>query len=116
MKPYEHARNSARKHGGVVEDYLPIHNFLDSSKAHVADMRHRALFHNSLGCFLAEQIFGVYFTNADGRVVQVRDVAEEHILEDMGRIPPVSDYLDGMPMYDWLGGPKRRTRTIPLVD
>lgn len=116
MKPYEHARNSVRKYGGVVEDYLPIHNFLDSSKAHVADMRHRAMLHNSFGCYLAEQLYGVYFTNSDGKVVQVRDIAEEHIIEDMGRIPSVNEYLEGMPFYDWLGGPKRRTRIIPLAD
>lgn len=76
MKPYCHARNSVKKWGGVLGDYLPIHNFLDSSKAHVADMRHRAILHSSFGIFIAEQVFGVFITNSAGTTVQVRDVAE----------------------------------------
>lgn len=151
MKPYIHAQNSARKWGGAPEDYLDIHNFLDCSKAAHPDMRHRAILHSSLGCFIAERLYGVperalaaaaerfgwtdeeqdavlellrlartdattSLRNSDGTRVEVRDIAEHHILEDMGRIPTVSDYLDGMPMYDWLGGPKRTTRTIPLRD
>lgn len=120
MKPYCHARNSVKKYGGKVEDYLPIHDFFDSSKAHVADMRHRAMLHNSFGVFLAEKVFGTYFENSDGRTVQVRDVAEDHVLEDLGRIPSVQDWLVGMPMYYWIGGPEKRTgpapRRIPLED
>lgn len=115
MKPYCHARNSVKKYGGAIEDYLPLHNFLDSSKAHVADMRHRAILHSSFGCYLAEQVLGVYFSNSDGSTVQIRDLAEDHILEDMGKIPSVKDYLDDMPFYDWLGGPKRTTKKFSLV-
>lgn len=116
MKPYLHAENSVRKHGGKVEDYLPIHNFLDSSKSAHADMRHRAILHNSLGCYIAETVFGVSFLNSAGKMIQVRDIAEEHILEDMGKIPSLGDYLNDMPFYDWLGGPKKTVRKIPLRD
>lgn len=116
MKPYIHAQNSVRAFGGSVTDYLPIHDFLDSSKAHVPDMRHRAILHSSFGIYIAEQVFGHAVTNSEGRVVQVRDIAEKHIIEDMGRIPTVQDYLVGMPFYDWLGGPKRKPqRTIDLT-
>ncbi|MFO0578680.1 MAG: hypothetical protein U1A78_32155 [Polyangia bacterium] len=116
VKPYIHAQNSVRAFGGKVEDYLPVHDFLDSSKAHFPDMRHRALLHSSFGVYLAERVFGHTITNADGRLVQVRDIAERHVLEDMGRIPTVQDYLDGMPMYPWLGGPKRKPqRSIDLT-
>ena len=116
MKPYLHGKNSVRKWGGVPEDYQPIHDFLDSSKAHVADMRHRAMLHNSFGIFLCEKVFGINITNSDGKLVSVRDIAELHVIEDMGRIPTVQDYLQGMPLYNWLGGPKKTTRVIPLVD
>jgi len=109
VKPYIHAKNSVKKYGGVEEDYLSIHDFLDSSKAHVADMRHRAILHSSFGCFIAERIFGTYIINSEGNKVQVRDIAEDHIIEDMGRIPTVQDYLEGMPFYNWLGGPKKTT-------
>ena len=116
MKPLIHAKLSVKKYGGVVEDYLPIHDFLDSSKAHVPDMRHRALLHNSFGCYIAERLFGVYLTNSEGKDVSVRDICEEHIIQDMGKIPTVQDYLEGMPAYEWLGGLPKHTRTISLVD
>ncbi len=119
MKPYCHARNSAKKWGGSLDDYLAIHNFIDSSKAHVPDMRHRAILHSSFGIFIAEQVFGVYMKNGDGATVQVRDVAEQHVIEDLGRIPTVQDYLVGMPMYHWIGGPvdrKSPTRRISMED
>jgi hypothetical protein len=116
MKPYLHAKNSVKSFGGKLEDYLPIHDFLDESKAHFPDMRHRAMLHNSFGIYLCERIFGHTVKNSDGRIVQVRDIAEQHVIEDMGRIPTVQDYLTGMPLYDWLGGPKRKiSRTIDLT-
>ena len=49
--PLKHAQNSARKFGGKPEDYLPIHNWFDESKAFVADFRHRALRHHAEGIF-----------------------------------------------------------------
>jgi hypothetical protein len=117
MKPYLHSKNSARKFGGSPEDYQAIHDFIDSSKAHVPDMRHRAILHSSFGIYIAEQIFGTNITNSDGKKVSVRDIAEHHIIEDMGKIPTVQDYLEHMPILDWLGGPKRKAKkTIDLVD
>ncbi len=117
MKPYIHAQNSSKAFGGQPDDYLPIHDFLDSSKAHFPDMRHRAILHSSFGIFIVEKIFGTFVINSDGKKVQVRDIAEKHVLEDLGRIPTVQDYLQGMPMYEWLGGPERKLlRTINLVD
>jgi len=82
MKPYYHARLSVKKYGGKLEDYLPIHNFIDSSKAALADVRHRAIMHSSFGCFLVEQVFGVTMTNSDGKIVNCRDLAEDHVQED----------------------------------
>ncbi len=116
MKPRLHSKSSVHKWGGKVKDYQAIHDFIDSSKAHVADMRHRAILHSSFGIYLTEKVFGISIINSDGREVDVRDIAETHIIEDMGRIPTVQDYLEGMPIYDWLGGPKKKTRIIPLVD
>ena len=31
--PLKHAESSARKFGGKAEDYLPVHNWFDESKA-----------------------------------------------------------------------------------
>lgn len=107
MKPYLHGKVSVKRFGGREEDYQDIHDFLDSSKVAHPDMRHRALLHNSWGCFIVEQVFGIKRVNSSGREYSPRDVAEQHIIDDLGRIPTVSDYLDGMPMYEWLGGPRR---------
>jgi hypothetical protein len=117
MKPYFHGKVSVKKFGGCEADYQAIHDFLDSSKAHFPDMRHRALLHSSFGIYIAEMVFGTFITNSDGKKVQVRDIAEQHVLDDMGRIPTVQDYLQHMPLLDWLGGPKRKPkRSIDLVD
>lgn len=116
MKPHVHALNSVKKWGGKPEDYQAIHDLLDLPKSAHPDMRHRAILHNSLGPFLVEKVFGVTITNSDGRVVSVRDIAEQHIIEDMGRIPTVSDYLNDMPFYDWLGGKAKIRTTISLKD
>lgn len=110
MKPYLHAKVSVSKWGGQPEDYQAIHDFLDSSKSAHADMRHRAILHNTLGCYIAERVFGINITNSDGRLVSVRDIAEQHIIDDMGRIPSLSDYLNDMPFYDWLGGKKKEKK------
>lgn len=108
MKPYLHGKVSVKKWGGKPEDYQEIHDFLDMSKAGHADMRHRAMLHNAMGPYVAERVFGTNIVNSDGRKVSVRDICEQHIIDDLGRIPALSEYLEGMPMYNWLGGPKRK--------
>lgn len=104
MKPYLHGKVSVKKWGGKEEDYQEIHDFLDSSKAHFPDMRHRALLHSSFGIYITERVFGINIINSDGNTVSVRDVAEQHVIDDMGTIPTVQDYLKDLPFYDWLGG------------
>lgn len=103
-KPHIHAASSAKKFGGVAEDYLDIHCFMDSSKGAIADNRHRALTHNSW--FLStvlEKVFGVTRTNSADRVYSVRDVGEQHVLEDFcGVIPTAQDYLQNMEFTDWM--------------
>ena len=116
MKPFLHGQISVRKWGGKPEDYQEIHDFFDWSKQCHPDMRHRAILHNSLGCYIAERLFGINITNSEGKLVSVRDIAEQHIIDDMGRIPTVSDYLNEMPMYSWLGGPKVKKSTFNVLD
>ena len=91
--PIKHAQSSARKFGGKVEDYLAIHNWFDESKAFLADFRHRALRHHAEGIFLAEKLFGVAIVNSDGKKVPVRYLGEQHVREDLGRIPTAQDWL-----------------------
>lgn len=56
--PVTHAESSARRFGGVPEDYLEIHDLMDSSKSAFPDNRHRALTHNNWFFFVVEKIFG----------------------------------------------------------
>lgn len=109
MKPWIHAISSAKKFGGIPEDYLPIHNLMDSSKGSIGDNRHRCLTHNSW--FISadgplERIFGVNIKNSDGKLISVRDVGEQHILEDFGMkfIPTPQDYLQEMEIKSWMDG------------
>jgi hypothetical protein len=104
MKPMLHALVSAKKFGGKPEDYMKVHDFIDSSKAHMPDVRHRALLHSSFGIYMVEQVFGHELENSEGLMVQIRDIAEEHVLSDLGFIPTVQDYFKHMPIQNWFGG------------
>lgn len=104
-KPWIHALSSAKRFGGKPEDYLDIHELMDSSKSVIADNRHRALTHNSwfLSTIL-ERVFGSVRQNSDGKTYSVRDIGEQHILEDFGKkfIPSAQDYLAEMEFKDWM--------------
>lgn len=120
-KPHIHAESSAKKFGGKPKDYIEIHNLLDSSKAALCDQRHRALTHNSwfIGVIL-ERIFGVTITNSEGKEVSVRDIGEQHALEDFGGkfIPSAQDWLINLTMQDWMdngkGQPNSRAKEIQI--
>lgn len=107
MKPHLHARTSARKYGGKPEDYYAIHTFIDGSKAAVADARHRAALHNAFGCFVVEAVFGVTATNSEGKTYSPRDVAEDHIIEDLGFLPTLEHWLRNMRTEPWMSGATR---------
>ena len=106
-KPLIHARHSVRRFGGTEADYLPIHEKMDSSKMAHADASHRCVFHSAFGVFLMEDIFGRCLVNSDGDEVSVRDVAEQHVVDDLGFIPSLSDWLHEMTVHAWMVGPSR---------
>ena len=59
-KPHIHAVSSAKRYGGSPDDYLDIHQFMDSSKGAIADNRHRALTpHSWFLSVVLERVFGV---------------------------------------------------------
>jgi hypothetical protein len=105
--PYHHALSSVKKWGGCVEDYQPIHDWFDESKAHMADFRHRALRHHSEGIFMAEKLFGSTITNSDGRVVMVRYIGEQHVQEDLGHIPSINDWFRQIKPEAWMYGRRK---------
>lgn len=104
MKPMVHARLSAKKFGGVAEDYLAIHDFMDMTKMALPDVRHRMVLHNSVGVYIAERVFGHTIVNSDNKTVHVRDVAENHVIEDLGFIPTLERCFEGMKIEPWMGG------------
>lgn len=110
--PWHHAERSARLFGGVPDDYLVIHDWFDESKAHLADVRHRALRHHSEGIFLCESIFGTTLTNSDSKTIPVRLIGEQHVKDDLGWIPTVKDWLSNLQMQPWMG----RTPFKPMTD
>lgn len=101
--PYHHALSSVQRWGGKVEDYLPIHVWFDESKSLLGDFRHRALRHHAEGIFLCERLFGVTITNSDGRTIPVRWIGEQHVKDDLGRIPAASDWLRCIRPEPWMG-------------
>jgi hypothetical protein len=103
-KPWIHARSSARKYGGTPNDYLDIHEFMDSSKSAVADVRHRMVLHNSFGCYVVQMVFGIVRVNSDQKEYSPRDVAEDHIIEDLGFIPSLEKWTRNIPLEKWMGG------------
>lgn len=112
MKPHLHANISAKQHGGVPADYMAIHEFIDHSKAAVADVRHRAMLHSAWGIYVVGQVFGPLITNSDGKEVSVRDIAEEHVIQDLGFIPTMEKWLSGMQIEPWMSGTMKRTRAM----
>lgn len=107
MNSWYHARSSANHWGGKPEDYLPIHEFIDSSKRFIGDARHRMFYHHTEGCWMAQDKFGVTI-KAGTRDVPVREIAERHIIEDLGWLPGVADYVEGVPLRPWMTGKKMR--------
>ncbi len=115
-KPRIHALSSAKRYGGQPEDYIEVHNLLDSSKAVIADQRHRSLTHNAW--FIGEILERIKFSNScpptgdnrfptlinsEGKHVSVRDIGEDHMTEDFhGFIPSAQDYLMEMSIQDWM--------------
>jgi hypothetical protein len=120
MKSYLHSRVHAKKYGGVPDDYADIDDFIDSSKQAVADVRHRAILHSAFGCFVVEKVFGRTRVNSAGKTYSPRDVAEDHIQQDLGFIPTMEKYLNNMEIQTWMSGTEkgknRKTNFIPLVD
>jgi hypothetical protein len=101
--PYHHALSSVRIWGGTEDEYLPVHAWFDESKAIIADFRHRALRHHAEGIFMAERLFGTTLTLSTGRVIPVRWIGEQHVREDLGRIPSFADWVRAIRPEPWMG-------------
>jgi len=111
-----HAQATARHFkAGKPEDFIDIHQWIDSFKSSVADVRHRAFLHNSQGPFMAQDKFGYVRTVekwplGSGKMIEipVREIAESHIIEDLGWIPSPADWVSCMPCAVWMGGKRNK--------
>lgn len=118
MKPAIHAQLSTKRHGGTFDDYMFIHDYLDQTKSAQPAMSHRVVLHNAFGIYIVEDRFGQTFENSDGAIVSVRDICEEHIIEDLGFIPTLEQCLAPITAENsaWLWGRPKSSRIIKMVD
>ena len=92
--PIDHAKTTASILGGVYQDWLPLHCWLDASKIAVADYTHRMMRHHTYGVERAVELF----TSDTLFEHEVRAAAQQHIMEDCGgRVPEYEDWLDCLP-------------------
>ncbi|HKD77675.1 MAG TPA: hypothetical protein VKB76_19370 [Ktedonobacterales bacterium] len=93
--PWHHALMSARRFGGTPDDYLAVHHWMDYTKSHIADCRHRLFLHNAWGIYVAERILGTTLVRAtDGKELPLRPTLEDHVKQDFGKIPTLAYCLD----------------------
>ncbi len=99
MNAYLHSEISVKNRGGEIEDYYPIHTFIDCTKEICSDNRHR-IFHTIWGINnIIVPIFGHTIINSNGKPINVKDLCEQdHILPDYRNkfIPTLSDFVEAI--------------------
>jgi hypothetical protein len=68
--------------------------------------------HHAEGIFMLEKLFGTTITLSTGRVIPTRWVGEQHVREDLGRIPSFADWVRAIRPEPWMG----RATTLGLED
>ena len=102
--PLIHSKSSVKRWGGKVEDYLPLHELIDSPKAMMNNNSVRVLTHNTWFAYhIMPKIFGYNIINSDGKSVDVVDISMLHIAEDfrMKFVPTPQDYLQHLQVQAW---------------
>jgi hypothetical protein len=102
MHPYDHARSSAKIHGGVWSDYYAVHAWFDASKAGQCRFTHRALRHHIEGVAEAVSIFGPSIANRDGVKVATEQLGMQHLEEDCTYPPEATVWLIDFDAPEWL--------------
>ncbi len=126
MVPIEHARQSVARWGGTTDDYIKIHELMDSSGETFGDLRHRTLTHNTWFVkVILEKIFGHEITLSNGVKISVREIGQYHVMEDFrGGNPSPGDYLQHLKFQSWMdngasgpnGEPPPTQQDLPPVD
>jgi len=99
MNAVKHSEISLKRYGGRIDDYYPIHSFMDSTKELCSDNRHRIL-HTMWGIKrVIIPIFGHTIFNSIDKPINVKDLLEkDHILPDYRNrfIPTLSDFVGAL--------------------
>jgi uncharacterized protein DUF6915 len=72
--------------------------------------------HHAEGIFLAEKLFGVTIVNSDGKQIPIRYVGEQHVREDLGRIPTAQDWLLQIKPQRWMYGQRLEDENRPMEE
>ena len=104
MTPYKHAESSAAKFGGHADEYIHIHDWFDETKSYTGDFTHRALRHHAAGIQWCIEKFGHFLELNNGKRVPMKLIAEQHVTEDCGFVPTVTDWLGSIKESpaDWM--------------
>ena len=118
MSPFYHAQSSAKKFGGLPEDYIAIHDWFDETKQYTGDWTHRAMRHHAAGIQWAIEKFGHSVINSEGNAVPVKIIGEQHMMEDCGRIPTVQDWMEGLRSNpaEWMLRVQKKSKTLLTVE
>jgi hypothetical protein len=68
--------------------------------------------HHTQGIFECERVFGATITNSSGREVPVRWIGEQHVTEDMGFQPSLSDWLRCIRPEPWMNRSRKLHREL----
>lgn len=102
MHPYDHARSSAKLHGGHWQDYFAFHHHFDSSKSVFCHFTHRALMHHLEGVAAAQELFGEQITNSDGAQISTEALGHQHLTEDCRILPRAANWVTDFDPPAWL--------------
>ena len=102
MHPYDHARSSAKIHGGCWSDYFAVHAWFDATKVIQCRFTHRALRHHIEGVAEAVSNFGPSIGNRDGVKVATEQLGMQHLEEDCTHPPEATVWLIDFDAPDWL--------------
>lgn len=80
-----HSELSVKRHGGVIEDYYHLHDFIDSSKEVEATNRHRFLTHTMF--FVKEVMIPIFGTTIYLNGIKPSDSPIVDFVDDMGNFP-----------------------------
>lgn len=101
MHPLHHAKSSAARLGGNVEDFVAVHAYMDESKQAFCNPMHRTYRHNMDILPELVELFGEVLPSRPD--VDMRAVLQDHLKEDCkGTTPSIEDWLMHLTPAPWM--------------